>query len=265
MLRSKSTSYACESEFTLRKIADGTFDDDLRKWGESAAEVTAIGFPLICEWGTEANGAWFPWNALYDGGEAGPGLFKDAYRRIVQTVRHGGGSDISWVYHVNHQSDPAADWNTIERYDPGPDCTDWVGVSLYGGLDPAEQPSEWTVFSQRYGEIRGDLVKLAGRRPIMISEFGCTVASVPDGHGNYQFDGTATAQWATDALNCILHRKYPEIRGFSWWNEGWTNAGPVPATEMRVQKVPELRQAFQSAFVNEVAWLAETPCVTEAQ
>jgi hypothetical protein len=252
MLRSSMAKFACEPKFTLEKIVGGAFDHELRAWGTSAA---AKGVPLICEWGTEMNGAWFPWNASHNGGEAGPGLFQAAYRRLVTIIRTAGARNTTWVFHVNHENDPKdTKWNTFQVYDPGPEFTDWVGISLYGAQMPNE--ARTPKFSERYKEIRSELTTLAGTRAVMISEFGCTKTdAVPSGDD--------AGEWAKDALATILKGSWPEVRGFSWWNEGWSNGTGKSPTEMRVQEVKPLADVFVAALKKTEKLLAECPSLIE--
>jgi hypothetical protein len=251
MLRSSTDQYVCEPVFTLKNILAGMFDDDLKAWGAAAS---AKGVPLICEWGTEMNGAWFPWNAIHNGGETGAGLFQDAYRHLITAVRDGGGRDVTWVFHVNHESNPAEDWNTVQSYDPGPDFTDWIGVSLYGAQFPNEPQKP--IFSKRYARVRPELTSLPGNRPVMISEFGCTKTDA---------DPTSAdvGEWAKDALSSIIaaKKRWPELRGFSWWNEGWKNGDGKSPTEMRVQKLKPLQDVFSTQLKENERRLVECPIV----
>jgi hypothetical protein len=248
MLRSTTEQYVCEPLFTLKNIVDGMFDGDLKAWGAAAA---AKGVPLICEWGTEMNGAWFPWNATFNGGPTGASLFQAAYQ-LVAAVRAGGGHDITWVFHVNHESSSVADWNTIKSYDPGPDVTDWVGLSLYGAQLPTE--SQTPIFSERYGQVRSELTGLPGNRPVIISEFGCKKTDADP-------SGADAGAWAKDALTSILAGTWAELRGFSWWNEGWTNGAGKSPTEMRVQKVKPLEAVFSTQLKQNERRLVELPIV----
>lgn len=235
MLRSSDDQYVCEPLFTLKAIAGGKFDDDLKAWGRAAA---ARGVPLICEWGTEMNGMWFPWNAAHNGRKVGTQLFKDAYARIVKAIRAGGARDIvTWVFHVNHDNNPDEEWNTIDKYDPGPDLADWIGVSLYGAQLPTDK--DWPVFSTRMERVYQVIESLPGKsRPVMICEFGF----------NYNKPMVATAdpvKWADDALRALLSGRWPRVGGFAWWNEGWPNDGNVAPTEMRVQQIPGMSDLFR--------------------
>jgi hypothetical protein len=237
MVRSSSDPFVCEPCYTLKAIASGRFDGDLKAWGESAA---LAGIPLICEWGTEMNGMWFSWNAVHNGGAAGASLFQDAFRRVVGAIREGGGKHITWVFHVNHENSPDAGWNQLEKYDPGPDFADWVGVSLYGAQLPSD--TQWPVFSERMEDVYKRLEKLPGGRPIMVCELGFTYTK---GHA----PAADPVAWAKDALGGLLSGRWPLIRGFSWWNEGWPN-DPPPPTEMRVQAIPGMGSLFRAQLKN---------------
>lgn len=93
----------------------------------------------------------------------------------------------------------------------------------------------------------------AASRPVMISESGCTKTAADP-------SGLDAAQWARDALNSILDGKWPELRGFGWWNEGWSNGSQFGPTEMRVQKVPALGEAFRE-LLGTGDHLVESPIV----
>ena len=241
MLRSSDTQFIPEPYYTLQAILDGKFDAKLTSWGKAAGDR---GIPLICEFGTEVNGRWFPWNAVHNGGPKGPELFRKAYRHIIDSIRAAGGTQITWVYHVNHGSDPntfieghpCCDWNAIEAYDPGKDYADWIGLSIYGSQRPGE--NDGPVFSARMEKLRDPLSKLAQGRPIMICEFA--YAEQKD-HPKFVKD------WVQDALAYLLPKesgKVPFISGFSWWNEAWKDEGTE--IEMRLQKLPdEVKQIFR--------------------
>lgn len=70
MLRSDAAQNHAEPTFTLDRIVNGDFDDDLRVWARAARD---FGSPLIAEFGTEVNGEWFPWNGVWNGGSVADG------------------------------------------------------------------------------------------------------------------------------------------------------------------------------------------------
>ena len=228
--------------FTLQQILQGTFDADLHTWARDARD---FGSPLIVEYGTEVNGEWFPWNGAWNGGSEstgygdpaypdGPERFRDAYRHIIDAMRQEGASNITWVFHVNHNDVPESSWNRFENYYPGDGYVDWIGVSVYGAQTPLE--TEWPEFRPLMDEVYPRLVSLAGGKPIVLLEFGVTA-------GNRFGDQAA---WAESALADLTQLRWPKIIGFSWWNEAWENDNnPAHNTTMRVQDNAALAAVFR--------------------
>jgi hypothetical protein len=236
-----------EKAFSLQSIIDGKFDEDLKAWGRDAA---AFGSPLIVEYGTEVNGEWFGWNGSFHGGGRkdgfgdlkkadGPERFVAAYRHIVDTVRSSGASNITWVFHLDASQSPEAAWNRFENYYPGPEYADWIGVSCYGPQRPMDDEEENVTFREKFDPVYSRVVKLAPDKPVMIPEFGCTTG----------YPHVRAEDWAKAALGDILSGRWPNVRGFSWWNERWENDDdPTHNTTMRVQDNPALGDVFRGAL-----------------
>lgn len=232
MLRSSTDTDIAEPVFKLQKIVDGDFDSDLRAWADAAK---AFGTPVIVEWGTEANGQWFSWNGVWNGGATdGPKRFREAYRHIVTTMLARGATNITWVFHVDAHDDPEVAWNALENYYPGDDIVDWLGVSVYGAQNPQEK--SWSSFESSMNDVVPRLTKLAPRKPIFVLEFGHS-AGVSE----------TSAHWADAAFAALLADDWPAVRGFSWWNEHFSNDNdPQHDTDMRVQSVPGLSEVFSA-------------------
>ena len=242
MLRDHTEQYRKNRNFTLKRILKGKFDEDLHAWARDARDFDS---PLIVEFGTEVNGEWFPWNGKWNGGRKkkeygdptypdGPERFRDAYRHIIDIMREEGASNITWVFHVNNDDVPNKPWNRFEKYYPGDDYIDWVGVSVYGAQTPTDE--EWLLFSDMMDEVYPRLESLSTSKPIVVLEFGVT-------SGNPLGD---QAEWAEDALKNLTELRWPRVIGFSWWNEAWQNDDdPDHDTDMRVQDNPDLADVFQ--------------------
>jgi hypothetical protein len=243
MLRSDADNPLPDPEYNLKAINNGRFDDYLRAWGRDAR---SFGAQLIVEWGTEMNGDWFSWNAKWNGESKGAARFRDAYKRIVRIIRDdAGASNVTWVFHVNDEDEPQRSWNRMEDYYPGHGFVDWVGLSVYGAQEPkAGEPC--APFAPRMTRMTERLKSLAPGKPIFLFEFGATV-----GHHDAGSDEQCRPdKWAEYALReLVINNSWPEVRGFSWWNESWPNSGQVPQTEMRVQKIPELQEVFRRILV----------------
>jgi hypothetical protein len=225
-----------ETKYALSTIVAGQHDAALAAWGDAAR---AFGTPILAEWGTEMNGAWFPWNGSHNagGGAAGVALFRDAYRHVVDTIRARGATRVTWVFHVNGDDQPPAEWNRFESYYPGDAWADWVGLSAYGAQTPNDPCPGFVTYVDA---AVARFAALAPSKPVFVLELGSTEST--------RTCSTAPAAWAGTALDALAARRWPSVRGFSWWNEKWENGGTVRPTNMRVQDVPGLADAFQRAL-----------------
>jgi beta-mannanase len=232
-----------EPVFTLDAIIAGQFDADLAAWGQAAK---AFGTPLLVEWGTECNGEWFQWNGRWNGRDQttgfgnpqfadGPERFVAAYRHIVRQLRTAGAHNARFVWHVVPQDVPNEDWNHLERYYPGADAVDWMGVSIYGPLSPTN-PEPYAPMSVPLDLVYPRLTALDPTKPIIIAELGCSA-------GNPQVTPDV---YARDALMALFSNRWPAVIGFTWWNERWQNDdNPQNDTIMRVEELPALAAVFR--------------------
>jgi Spherulation-specific family 4/Glycosyl hydrolase family 26 len=270
MLRTSSDQEVCTDEkakekvYTLERINNGCFDEQLRAWG---AEARTFATPLLVEWGTEVNGCWFHWNGKWSNvsgdNDSGPAMFRRAFRRIVRLIRdEGGARNITWVFHASSAGDPDYKtpqnaWNRINNYYPGDEYVDWIGLSVYGAQKP-EEGQECPSFCSLMDNALKELGDLKDRKPLFILEFGATggLSKPPQNQDNCVSQQCTAADWAGDALTKLLGNHWPEVRGFSWWNETWLDKGDnhkqtTYKTDMRVQCVPGLKEAFQRLLNNQ--------------
>jgi hypothetical protein len=247
MLRSSLKHDGNEPVFTLQNIIDGQFDNDLHAWCARARDFDT---QILVEYGTEANSDSFAWSGTSNGAGTtdgygdplqpdGPERFKDVYRHIIQICRAEGAGNITWVFHVDSEGHPEEEWNKMENYYPGDEWIDWIGVSIYGTYTP--QNSYFSVFPLVMDAIYPRIVALAPGKPIIIAEFGTA-------KNNPLVD---QVKWTREALAQITSQRYPDLIGFSWWNEWWQNDDdPAHDTTMRVQDNPDLAKVFQEFVGN---------------
>ena len=232
MLRSDTVEDHREPHFTLKKIAGGKFDRNLKSWGKAAAGFST---PIIVEFGTEMNGRWFPWNAVWNGKRKGAHRFVKAYRHIIDVVRSTGASNIIWVFHINNDDDPDRKWNRFENYYPGDDYIDWLAISIYSAQSPFD---DYLIdFTKALPRLMKRFAKLAPDKPVIIAEFGSDVHHKKENAAN----------WADAAMKMILSGRWPQLIGFNWWNETWPNGdNPNRATDLRVQSSPTLAKVMKN-------------------
>jgi len=146
---------------------------------------------------------------------------------------------------------PQNAWNRINNYYPGDEYVDWIGLSVYGAQKP-EEGQECPSFCSLMDNALQEFGDLKDRKPLFILEFGATggLSKPAQNQDNCVSQQCNAADWAADALTKLLGNHWPEVRGFSWWNETWLDKGDnhkqtTYKTDMRVQCVPRLKEAFQ--------------------
>ncbi|TMB12392.1 MAG: beta-mannanase [Deltaproteobacteria bacterium] len=233
MMRSQRRPLVTDPTFTLDRIIAGEFDPDLSAWADAARQFAT---PLVVEYGTEVNGDWNPWSAPYNGGlNVGPGKFKQAYRHVVAVMRGRGASNITWALHYNAQNYPEDPRNVPASYYPGDDVVDWVGISAYGS--ERSNDDRCPTFRSLVEDMLPQLHAATASKPLFIFEFGIT-------NNNPR---CAAAPWVLAALADLLGGRWPQVRGFAWWQERWNNDGAA-GSDMLVQDDPAVAAAFRSAL-----------------
>jgi hypothetical protein len=214
-----------DKQYSLARIVAGDFDPQLRAYASAAA---ATGIPIMMEFGTEANGNWFPWSGPCNGG---PEAFKAAWRHVVGLFREEGAWNVTWVLHLD-----ASEPRTIAAYYPGAQWVDWVGLSAYGAQVPGDP---WTSFESVFAPAYRALARAAPGKPIALLEFG---AITERGHSK--------AAWITDAFRALTSGRYPRVEAESYWNSNWTNGGGVGPSLMRIDTSPAVAAAYRTAVAS---------------
>ncbi|MEU7905599.1 glycosyl hydrolase [Actinoplanes sp. NPDC049118] len=135
-------------------INDGSSDRNIAR---VARKLAGMKRPILLRWGWEMNGDWFEWDGTHNGRDTA-GYVK-AWRRMHRIFREQGADNVAWVWSPNWNSGPNVSWNRFQRYYPGDDYVDWVGVSGYDFYN--ETPKTlFTAVCAAYGK----------RKPIILSE-----------------------------------------------------------------------------------------------
>jgi len=162
-------------------------------------------------------------------------------------MRDEGAGNITWVFHVNGDDDPPTDWNRLERYYPGSDVVDWIGVSAYGAQSPTESGVS---LRETLDAVYPRLTALPGDKPIVLLEFG-SAANHPT---------IKPAEWADAALADLFAKRWPRMVGFSWWNEQWDNDDDTSHdSNMQLQDIPALAKIFHQRLNDYAATIQESP------
>jgi len=246
MPRSDAIESHPEPKYTLQKIIDGVFDNELKQWAQDAKEDNIA---IIADFALEMNGDWFPWSGIFNGGATtdgygdptladGPERYRDAYRHIVTLFREVGANNITWFFHYNYTTLPYQEWNKPKNYYPGDKYIDWVGFSLYGAQN-IHEPWEELLFSTTFNDYIDDFYEINTTNPIALLEFGVT-----DNHP----DGNKSA-WINDAFETILDNPYINFKAINPWHENWQNEDENYST-LRLDSSKEVEQTFQKWMAN---------------
>jgi hypothetical protein len=107
-------------------------------------------------------------------------------------------------------------------------------VSIYGVTRP--DSTYFDIFSLRPHVIYIQIVRFAPDKPVIVAEFGTA-------KNNLLLD---QAEWTKDAFSTLDTERYPNLIGFSWWNEWWQNDRYAENdTTMRAKDSVELEELFQ--------------------
>jgi hypothetical protein len=231
------------SQFNLYNILSGMWDAYIDKWAEDARD---FGKPLLVAWGIEMNGTWFPWSGYYYGGgqkdlvneppkpEAlGPGIYKQAYRYVVERVRAKGAKNIQWVFHVNNHSYPNTNWNRYASYYPASGYVDWLGLSVYGKIS---KDMDWSSFYDVCHLAYDEINKVDPSKPLMVAEWGV---------GEYPANGSK-AEWIKKAF-IDFQERFPHVKAAVFWHERWQNKDES-YSNLRVNSSPEALEAYREGL-----------------
>ena len=225
--------HVARDPWSLAHIVAGDCDAYIDAWAQAAH---AYGGPLLVSFACEPNSDWFPWSGHDNGGaNAGPDLYKRAYRHAVDRVRAAGATNISWVFHANSSSHPDRPWNALAEYYPGPGYVDWLGMSVYGQITPGKD--SWDEWSEAMDTPYKNLCALDPDKPVMLAEWG--VGEFPEGGDK--------AEFIRDAFVGMSGGKYPRVRAAVFWHERWQNKDET-WSNLRVNSSPGALRAYRQGM-----------------
>jgi hypothetical protein len=187
-----------QEEFRLAVIADGRYDDYIRRWATEAADYA---LPMLVRPMHEMNGFWYPWSVTENDNSAAD--YVAAWRHIQGIFEEVGADNVSWVWAVNTLAGMPEEHRALDMasFYPGDEYVDWVSVVGFN-YGTVRDWSVWrdvdVIFAETYEHL------LAFGKPIMISEVG-TVAEGGDPVG-----------WTVETLD-RLREQYPDVRAVVWF------------------------------------------------
>ena len=202
--------------FTLAQIAAGDADWKIDTMAQNLAAFGSVAF-LRLWW--EMNGSWYSWGRSPD--------YIPAWQRVVDRTREvAPNARFVWC--------PNTVWDTgsaeLNRWYPGPEYVDWVGVDGYNRNEP------WKSAEDVFGPTLHKLSVLDDTAPWMICETGCTEA------------GGDKAAWIANFLGSWLP-KHKRIKRLYWFNWGIQEASaPGGRWDWQIESSPEAEAAFRQGI-----------------
>jgi hypothetical protein len=207
----------------LADIAAGREDDRLRDW---AADARRFRKPVLIRFAHEMNGDWYPWCERKDRKQRASD-YVTAWRRIREVFRAARATNVQFVWSPNFE--PA---ERIERFYPGDEWVDWIGMDLYNQSAWPREPGGMIDPLLKFAEGRG--------KPVLLAEVGCA-----EGFTATQADIESRA-WAGKSLwidrlfEVVANR--PAIRGLVWFDVR-------KEADWRINSSPEALASFRRGLV----------------
>lgn len=190
--RAKSAMQIAFEPTSLVQVRD---DDYLRRF---ALDCRNSGIPIFLRFASEFNGSW----TRYHGD---PEAYKAAFR-TVSGVMHRMAPNVAMVWCPNEIPE-----EPIDRYYPGTDAVDWVGVNFYSVIYNDADRSRGAEWRRPTDQIDYVYRKYAARHPIMVGEWAATHLSSVDRVPRPDFAIRKIRQfYATAPL------LYPRLKAINW-------------------------------------------------
>ncbi len=177
------------------RLSDVQDDAYLHDFAKACREA---GIPIFLRFAGEMNGEWTPYHG-------DPRAYIEKFRLVYQ-VMHQETKNVAMVWCPN--SIPEHD---IDKYFPGDDYVDWVGVNFYSvPFNDADRArgSEWRNPADSIDYVYR---KYSAKHPIMIGEWAASHKSVVDNVQRPEFAANKIAQ-----LYSALPRAYPRLKCANW-------------------------------------------------
>ena len=217
-----------QPEFSLHRILSGQFDTYIRDVARTLAELPLSIYlrPLH-----EMNGNWYPWCGTVNGNS--PDEFALVWHHLRNLFQEEHAANITWVWSPYVHSYPENPENQIERYFPGDDAVDLIGLDGYNwGTDT--DWGRWQSFVELFTDAYQTVTGLSGK-DILIAE----IASAEGGGDK--------ASWIAEML-ARLPSGFPQVRAVVWFDVlkecDWRLCSSEHVLNVFQQKAPDLFEGF---------------------
>jgi beta-mannanase len=110
------------------------------------------------------NGTWYPWGGTVNGNTAAD--YVAAWRHLHDVFREEGAANVTWIWTPNGETIPDTAANLPQRYWPGAQYVDWIGIDSYN-WGPTSSTA-WRTFAEMF-DANVAALRTFGK-PIMVAE-----------------------------------------------------------------------------------------------
>jgi len=204
----------------LESVEDGSY------LHQFASEAKESGIPIFLRFANEMNDGSNPW------GQKDSQLYIQKFR-LVADIMHREAPNVVMCWAPN-------DWpvGSADKYYPGDDAVDWVGISCFPPYVSNSQSKHGMKFTERTKEIYD---KYAARKPIYLAE-GAPIQNI-----EFQDDPSVTPVAAKELKEFYdeIARRYPSFKAvFYWDNEESYGA----KRKCKLSNSPTILSAYKSAI-----------------
>lgn len=188
-------------------ILNGQYDEFLQTY---IAEIKRAQTTVLMRFCNEMNGDWCAYSGYHTSRD--PEVFKELYYYVYRLFEEADALAYTiWVWNPNEKSFPDFVWNQAQRYYPGDDYVDVIGLTGYN-TGNYYQGEQWREFTAIYDTLYENA--LIYQKPLMITEFACS---------SYGGDKEV---WVEKMFEII--GQYEQIKVAIWWSScDWDNKGNV--------------------------------------
>ena len=180
-----------QEEFFYNKILSGDWDEYINLFIKDLKQYNTH---FIISPFEEVNGYWVPWSG-FNQNYGDIDLYKETFHYLRDKFRDKENVSFSWV--INNTSVPNVDENQIEKYYPGSDYVDIIGVNGFNFDNP------WISFDEIFIPVIEELQKY--NKPIYITSFASA-------------EGPQKSAWIDDFFASEIIRE-KRIWAWIWFHE----------------------------------------------
>lgn len=215
-----------QPDFQLSKIIDGDYDAFIRQWAQDAR---AWGHPFFLNFNWEMNlaGIW-TYVETVNGNRRGD--YVKAWRHVHDIIESEGAKNVTWVWCPNSAYDAAS--SDIAPLYPGDAYVDWTCIDAYNW------PWNWQSFADMLGPTYDMVQAIAPDKPMLMGETASTEK------------GGSKSAWITDMLERQIPARFPNLKGFVWFEKKEAILGENSPSGWEVESSPSALAAFQNGIAS---------------